>query len=228
MPSASEPAAHKPRGRRWLKWLRRTGYTLLVILVLFVFGFVPWFLGTRLVRGKFAYNDRENAGVTPATFSLAFDDVAFDAADGVHLKGWWVPAAESRGTVVLVHGLNRSRIEMVRKVPFLHQQGWNALLFDLRGHGESGGDVRSMGWFERQDVRAAADFARGKGAGPVVLWGVSLGAATATFAAADDPAVAGLVCDSSYRNLPDTIGHHLQLARHAAWWLRPVPAWPIQ
>lgn len=227
MSSASEPAASRPRGRRWLRWLRRTAWTLLTILVLFFFGFVPWFLGTRVTRGHFAYNDKENAGLTPASFSLAFDDVAFDAPDGVHLKGWWVPAPDAKGTVVLVHGLNRSRIEMVRKAPFLHEQGWNALLFDLRSHGESSGDTRSLGWFERKDVRAASDFARAQSPGPVVLWGVSLGAAAATLAAADDPSVAGLVCDSSYRSLPDTVVHHIQLARHSAWWLRPIPAWPI-
>jgi pimeloyl-ACP methyl ester carboxylesterase len=196
-------------------------------VALFIFGFAPWFLGTRVTRGRFNYNDRENAGLTPSSFSLPFEDVAFDAPDGVRLQGWWVPAAEARGTVVLVHGLNRSRIEMVRKVPFLHAQGWNALLFDLRHHGESGGDVRSLGWLERTDVRAASDFARSKAPGAVVLWGVSLGAAAATLAAADDPAVAGLVCDSSYRSLPDTVRHHVQLLRHSAWWTRPIPAWPI-
>ena len=30
-------------------------------------------------------------------------------------------------------------------------------------------------------------------------------------AAADDPAVAGVICDSSYRSLDDTVRHHLQL-----------------
>jgi pimeloyl-ACP methyl ester carboxylesterase len=227
MPPASEPGASRPRGRRWVRWLKRTALGLLVVLILFFFGFVPWYLGTRVTRGRFAYNDRENAGLTPASFSLAFDEVAFDSPDGIHLKGWWVPAPEARGTVVLVHGLNRSRIEMVRKVPFLHAQGWNALLFDLRHHGESGGDVRSLGWFEKDDVRAARAFAQSKSPGPVVLWGVSLGAAAATLAAADDPSVAGLVCDSSYRSLPDTIRHHIQLARHQAAWLRVIPSWPI-
>ena len=227
MATSAQPAASRPRGRRWLRWLRRTAYVLAALLVLFVFGFLPWFLGTRVTKGRFAYNDRENAGLTPRSFSLAFEEVSFTNPDGATLKGWWVPAPEARGTVVLVHGLNRSRIEMVRKVPFVHAQGWNALLFDLRHHGESGGDARTLGWFEKDDVRAARAFALTKSPGPAVLWGVSLGAAAATLAAADDPAVTGLVCDSSYRSLPDAIRHHIELARHARLWLRPIPAWPI-
>lgn len=227
MPSASEPASSRPRGRRWLRWLRRTGFVLLTVLVLLVFGVAPWYLGSRVTKGRFQYNDRENAGLTPTSFSLPFEEIAFDAPDGVPLKGWWVPAPDARGTVVLVHGLNRSRIEMVRKAPFLHAQGWNALLFDLRHHGESGDAVRSFGWFEKQDVRAALDFARARSAGPAVVWGVSLGAAASTLAAADDPAVAGLVCDSSYRSLRDTVRHHVQLMRHSSPLLRLVPAWPL-
>jgi pimeloyl-ACP methyl ester carboxylesterase len=188
---------------------------------------VPYWLGGLATTRRFQYTDKENAGLTPATFNLAFEDVAFQAPDGVTLKGWWVPAENARGTVVLVHGLNRSRIEMVRKVPFLHEAGWNTLLFDLRHHGESGGEVSSFGHFEAGDVESAATFARGRSSGPVVLWGVSLGGAAVTLAAAADPSVAAVVCDSSYRSLRDTVAHHFQLFRGFVWWLRVVPAWPV-
>ncbi len=212
------------RARRVLK---TTGVVLAVLLFGFVFGWVPYFLGGVVTTRRYVYNDRENAGLTPASFDLPFEEVTFQARDGVPLKGWWVGAPQPRGTVVLVHGLNRSRIEMVKKVPFLHDRGWNALLFDLRHHGASGGDVSSFGYFEKEDARAAVALARARSAGPVVLWGISLGAATATLAAADDPDVAGLVCDSTYRSLRDTVAHHLELARSWAWWMRLVPSWPV-
>jgi pimeloyl-ACP methyl ester carboxylesterase len=212
------------RARRVLK---RAGLVLVVVLVGFIFGWVPYFLGGVATIRRYAYNDRENAGLTPSSFGLPFEEVAFQAPDGVPLKGWWVPAPDARGTVVLVHGLNRSRIEMVKKVPFVHARGWNALLFDLRHHGQSGGAVSSFGYFEKEDAHAAAELARSRAAGPVVLWGVSLGAATAVLAAAEDPGVAGIVCDSSYRSLRDTVSHHLELARSWAWWMRAVPSWPV-
>ena len=176
---------------------------------------------------RFQFPDRENAGLTPASFQLPFEDVAFRSADGVDLKGWWVPAPQPRGTVVLVHGLNRSRIEMVKKVPFLSQAGWNALLFDLRHHGASGGEASTFGDRERLDVQAAKAYAASRSSGPIVLWGISLGGAAATLAAAEDPSVAGLVCDSTYRSLRDTVRHHLTLFRRFRWWLRIVPSWPV-
>jgi pimeloyl-ACP methyl ester carboxylesterase len=116
---------------------------------------------------------------------------------------------------------------MVKKIPFVHASGWNALVFDLRHHGESGGEVSSFGHFESEDVRSGVALARSRSAGPVVLWGVSLGGASVTLAAAQDPSVAGVVCDSSYRSLRDTVSHHFLLFRNFRWWLRIVPAWPV-
>ena len=207
-----------------LKW---TGLGLGVLVLGFVFGWVPYFLVGAFTTRGFQMPDKENEGLTPASFELAFEDVSFQARDGVSLSGWWVPAESARGTVVLVHGLNRSRIEMVRKVPFLHELGWNAMLFDLRFHAKSGGQMRSLGFFERDDVRAAAELARERAPGRLVLWGISVGGATAMFEAAEDPQVAGVVCDSSFRSLRDTTRHHLALFRQFRWWLRLVPVWPI-
>jgi uncharacterized protein len=209
------------------RWVTRAAWALAVGLAVFVFGIAPFWLAGMATTRRFQFSDRENAGLTPASFNLTFEDVTFKSSDGVELKGWWVPASEGRGTVVLVHGLNRSRIEMVRKVPFLHGAGWNALLFDLRHHGASGGEASTFGDRERLDVQAAKTFAAARAAGPVVFWGVSLGAAAATLAAAGDPSVAGLVCDSTYRSLRDTVRHHLGLFRRFRWWLRLVPSWPV-
>ena len=210
-----------------LVWLKRVVAAAAVLVALFVFGWVPYWLAGIATSRRFQFPDKENAGLTPATFDLSFEDVGFRSGDGVELKGWWVPAAAPKGTVVMVHGLNRSRIEMVRRVPFVHQEGWNALLFDLRHHGASGGDTMTFGVKEKGDVEAAVRLAAERSPGPVVLWGVSLGGASVVFAAADDPKVAGVICDSSYRSLADTARHHLQLFRTFRWWLRLVPQWPV-
>jgi pimeloyl-ACP methyl ester carboxylesterase len=209
------------------RWIKRAVAALVVVLVVFVFGVAPFWLAGMATTRRFQFPDRENAGLTPASFQLPFEEVGFNASDGIELKGWWVPAADARGTVVLVHGLNRSRIEMVKKVPFVNGSRWNALLFDLRHHGASGGSASTFGDRERLDVQAAKAYAATRSAGPTVFWGVSLGGAAATLAAAEDPSVAGLVCDSTYRSLRDTVRHHLTLFRRFRWWLRLVPSWPV-
>jgi pimeloyl-ACP methyl ester carboxylesterase len=208
-------------------WARRVALALVSVWAIFILGWAPWWIAGFTTTRRFQFPDRENAGLTPQSFELGFEDVAFASSDGVSLKGWWVPAQNAKGSVVLVHGLNRSRVEMVKKAPFLVREGWNALLFDLRHHGESGGPACTLGIKEKGDVIAAVALARSKSAGPVVVWGVSLGAASATLAAASDPAIGALVCDSSYRSLRDTISHHLALFRGFLWWGGLVPKWPV-
>lgn len=211
----------------WRTWLKRIAIFLVAAFVLFTVGWVPYWLGGMATTRRFQFPDRENGNLTPASFELAFEDVAFRSGDGTGIKAWWVPAAAGRGTVVMVHGLNRARIEMVRRAPFVHEGGWNALLIDLRHHGASGGQATTFGVKEKEDVAAAVRFARERAPGPVVLWGVSLGGASVVLAAADDPTVAGVICDSSYRSLDDTVRHHLRLFRGFRWWLRIVPSWPV-
>jgi pimeloyl-ACP methyl ester carboxylesterase len=201
----------------------RTAAALAAALAILVLGIAPWLLTRRVMSTRFAYPDRENQGLTPASFDLPFEEIHLTAADGIRLAAWWVPSANARGTVVLVHGLNRSRIEMARKLPFVHAQGFSALVLDLRHHGASDGDLSSFGFHERRDVEAAVAYAREHGRGPIVVWGISLGAASVMMAAAEDPAVAGVVCDSSYRSLPDTVRHHLSLLRHMRSWTRILP-----
>ena len=222
-----ENSVTKTSSRAWGRWARRAAIGVAAAVLLFVFGWVPYFFGGLATTRRFQFPDRENGGLTPASFELAFEEVSFRSRDGVALAGWWVPTAEPEGTVVMVHGLNRTRVEMVKKVPFAHERGWNALLLDLRHHGESGGEATTFGVREKEDVRAAADVARERSAGPLVLWGVSLGGAAVVLAAADDPLVAGIICDSSFRNLRDTVAHHIRLFRGWRWWLRVVPAWPV-
>jgi hypothetical protein len=81
----------------WKVWLRRSGIAVLVGLVLFVFGWVPWFLAGIGTSRRFQFPDKENAGLTPAALQLSSEDVVFHSSDGVELRGWWVPAPGAKG-----------------------------------------------------------------------------------------------------------------------------------
>ncbi len=221
-------AAVPPRKRG--RWWKRLLALLLFALLFFVFGYVPWFLVDRVVIKGFNLPDRENSEYVKTAFTVPREDIVLTASDSVKVSGWWIPVEHPRGTVVLVHGLNRTRIEMAKKVEPLHAWGFNCILIDLRHHGASGNHPTTFGLTEQLDVRAAVDFALTKFDGPVILWGVSLGGATVTLEAADDPRVKGLITDSSYDSLPNTVRHHLSLARgfriRGVPILKLVPQWP--
>lgn len=222
----SKPIERPRRGR----WLKRALVVLGLAAAVFLLGVVPYTLGGIATRRRFSLPDRENAEYVKTSFTVSREDVTFKTKDDLTISGWWIPAAHPRGSVILVHGLNRTRIEMAKKVEPLHAWGFNCLLIDLRHHGASGGDGTTFGLKEKLDVEAGIDFALSKSPGPITVWGVSLGGATVILAAADDPRVAGVIADSSYDSLPNTVRHHLRLFRgfkiYGVPALKLVPQWP--
>jgi pimeloyl-ACP methyl ester carboxylesterase len=199
-----------------------------VVLVLIALGgiffliVVPALLAHLLTRGRFQYPD-PNDGRTPQFLGLDFRWIEFRASDGVLLRGWYVPAGHrARGTVIFCHGLNRTRVEMLPQALFAEGLHLNGLLFDFRHHGQSEGDTTTLGYRERLDVLAAVRFAREveQAPPPVILWGISMGAAAALVAAAESRDVAAVISDSSFLSFRDTIEHHLRL------FLR-LPAFPV-
>ena len=80
-------------------------------------------------------------------------------------------------------------------------------MFDLRGHGESGGYRTSGGFFERMTCWGAFDFLVGRGipADKIGVWGRSMGAGTSVMALVDEPAIRALVIDGTYASVPDLV-----------------------
>jgi len=214
--------------RKILKWVLGI---IVGLLLIFFYGVVPWFLTTITTTGTFHFRD-PNDGKTPATYGMGFSEVEFKTSDGIDLKGWYVPASgAARGTIIYLHGLNRTRVEMLPMAAFAHQLGYNGVLFDLRHEGQSGGAVKSVGYWERLDAEGAMRFAFDDehAARPAVLWGISLGAAAALMAAAESPDVAAVISDSTFLNFRDTVVHHFRLfmGRFRPWWFPPLPAFPL-
>lgn len=97
------------------------------------------------------------------------------------------PAGEPRGTVVLLHGWMMHGDSMLPWALRLGEAGYRTIAIDLRNHGRSGAAPTGYGIREARDVAdvVAALRQQGEIAGPLHLMGVSYGAATAIFAAAD-------------------------------------------
>jgi uncharacterized protein len=116
---------------------------------------------------------------TPLSVSLQYEDVSFPAADGVEIRGWFIPSGERPGpAIAFVHGWLWNRLGNVegqvpvpdKSVDFLpaakalHDAGFHVLLFDLRHHGESarGKAPLTYGVYEARDFIGAVDYLRGR------------------------------------------------------------------
>jgi uncharacterized protein len=137
---------------------------------------------------------------------LVVEDIRFNAgADtelvqkGVDLAGWTIHTVHGAPAVVLVHGFKTSREEMLPWARFLHDAGFNVLLFDTRGCGMSGGSTVGLGATEPRDISLAVELARDQfGTTKVAVLGISLGAGSAILAGAKDPSISAVVADSAW------------------------------
>ena len=121
------------------------------------------------------------AGAPPDDLQLVPVDIP--SGPGEHLSGWLAAARPGSATVLRLHGVRASRLQMLCRARFLRDAGYGVLLVDLPGHGESTGERISYGVREAQGVAAALDFLRDRAPGAGVgAIGVSLGAAALVLA----------------------------------------------
>jgi len=145
---------------------------------------------------------------------IAYEEVSFPArGEDLELAGWYLPKEGSSKAVVLVHGRDANRRTamagtFVALAEALNRAGYSVLLFDLRGHGQSGGEKRySFGVKERRDVLGAVDWLLQQGIPPgsIAVLGTSMGGASATGATAEEPAIGALILDSTLSDLKPLI-----------------------
>ncbi len=204
-----------PDSKRLNAWSKRL--VLACTLVWFgLSGVVTW---TLTHRERPAQPER-----LPPGWSQGVEPLRLRADDGVELGAWWHAGAVNQPVVVLLHGNGGSRSRLVGTQTLLQDQGLSVLSLTLRAHGDSGGDLNDIGYSAQRDVAAALRWLREHHPGqPVVLFGQSLGAAAAVFAAArPDVAVAGLWLECPYRDLATAVDDRLRL--HLPALLRPF-AW---
>jgi uncharacterized protein len=136
-------------------------------------------------------------------------------ADGLTLRGWYLPTKDRRRLIVLVHGMWSSWLEMASLGRDLHHRGYDVLLFDLRGHGQSDPSRLSLGNRERADIRTVMGWAWEEGfTQDRVGWlGYSMGASTLLLEAAQNHSIQVMVIDSPYGDLPELL--KTQLSKHS-------------
>lgn len=163
---------------------------------------------------------------SPGDVGLPYEDVSFRNADGLNLRGWYVPPPRGglgrAPAIAWGHGNAADRRQWLFAAAAVHEAGVAQLLFDFTGRGDSDGDVISLGAHEAGDLRSALDMLAARPEiDPLRLatGGKSMGAAAAILEAAGDARVRALVLDSPYADLMGVVDH--------AFASRHLPAFPL-
>jgi pimeloyl-ACP methyl ester carboxylesterase len=142
---------------------------------------------------------------TPAEYGLDYEAAAFPAADGLTLRGVWIPAPGSERAVVILHGHGGSMDADIQRAPHLHKAGFNVLLFDFRAHGRSDGRLATFGYLERQDVLGAVKFLKSRRVKRIGLLGFSYGGIVSMLAAPLCPDIHAVISDGGPARLRSAI-----------------------
>lgn len=160
--------------------------------------------------------DREVAA-TPALAGLQYEDVHLETSDGINLHGWYIPAPQTRGTVLFLHGNAGNISHRLDSIEMFHRLGYSTLIFDYRGYGNSSGVPTEQGTY--RDAEAAWRYLTGqRHACRIILYGESLGGAVAAWLASRERPAA-LVIASGFTSVPD-LGQQLYPYLPVRWLAR--------
>ncbi|MFO1304076.1 MAG: alpha/beta fold hydrolase [Burkholderiales bacterium] len=158
----------------------------------------------RVVRGDAGWYSG-----TPAAVQDVYIPVS-GSAGTQRIHGWWWPSADPDAPVVYyLHGVRWNLTGHLRRMEQLRAFGFSVFAIDYRGFGKSDGELPSedmtyedaaagFAWLEKQVPDASKRF----------VYGHSLGGAVAIdlawkLAKRPEPAIRGLVVESSFTSLPD-------------------------
>ena len=112
-------------------------------------------------------------------------DVFINSSDGLKLHGYWIPADNPRGTILLAHGYRSTfLVDFGLAFAFYHALGMNILVPHQRSHGESEGKYITFGVKESEDMKCWIDFHNNTfGDYQIILSGLSMGASTMLYLA---------------------------------------------
>ncbi|WCJ23655.1 alpha/beta-Hydrolases superfamily protein [Euphorbia peplus] len=106
--------------------------------------------------------------------------------------------------VIYCHGNSGCRADASEAAIILLPSNITVFTLDFSGSGISGGEHVTLGWYEKDDLKAVVDYLRQDGNVSLIgLWGRSMGAVTSLMYGAEDPSIAGMVLDSPFSDLVD-------------------------
>jgi fermentation-respiration switch protein FrsA (DUF1100 family) len=204
--------------KRWLKII-----AIIIGIIIVAFVGISAYQGYSLTK-----THRVAVEGNPAQLGLIYENVSFySTKDHLKLSGWLLPVDNSQRIIIMVHGEGNNRadpgIKMLDIAAGLVAHGYNVLMFDLRGHGESEGNRITGGYYEKRDVLGAVEYTKERGFQQIGVLGFSLGAVTSILAAGETNDIDAVVADSSYADLNDIMVPQFKQRTHApVIFLKPI------
>jgi len=179
------------------KWFKRIGYILLILFLLVniiaafhAYKFTHFYSNAAPVKKPeqmsggeklkaIFFGIRYPKSKVVDSLRLPHDTVLLKTTDSLQLESWYAKNDSAKGTILMFHGHGSSKSGIIAEALKLYEMGYHIILTDFRAHGNSEGNTTSIGIYESRDVKAVYDYIVAKGEKNIIIWGISMGAATA-------------------------------------------------
>ncbi len=171
--------------------------SIIIAIILFLVGLA------RLASYKMLSPPRLKKNWTPKDLGHDYENVEVTTSDGYRLRGWFIDKG-SDTTIVAIHGYTASKYEedyMKPVIDMLARNGYNVVAFDFRAHGDSDGEITTLGLKEVEDYMRIIDWLKSEKpdkAGKIGVIGYSMGGAVTIMLSAKDKRINAAVADSPY------------------------------
>lgn len=143
-----------------------------------------------------------------------YSNVYIDSFDKLKLHGYRILNENPTDNwVITVHGYTSKGIDMSNYAKNFYDMGYNILIPNLRGHGESEGSYIGMGWYDRLDILKWIDLILKENENAkIVLHGVSMGAATVSMTSGEElpKNIKAIIADCGYTSVWEQFSHQLK------------------
>ena len=208
------------------QWVQESGQAIAITLAIclgisLVFQWTGFFESQYYQPRRTDDEEQKRLGLDPEPFQ-------FNSKDGTQLHGWVLRSKKqpAKDTVIHFHGSGRNITFWIKDVAWLADNGYDVVMFDYRGFGESQGSPDREGVIA--DATAAIKEVRSSkeiGAERIMLWGQSLGGQLAIVAAdrAGLDSIECVIADATYASYSLHIKD--KTARMGPLWLTQWANW---
>lgn len=166
------------------------------------------YVGRKLATSVLVHAPNHTDSPTCVEAPPGVESLTIDVGD-IELAAFRMRAeGEPRGTILVLHGIRDEKSTMLGLGEHLRDEGYDAVLVDLRGHGCSGGRFLTYGVRDGEDLSAVLDAIEPRG--PVGVYGPSYGGAAGLSLAARDDRVRAVVVVSTFSSLRDVVPDYLR------------------
>lgn len=155
--------------------------------------------------------------------TLPRTEILIPSPGGYSLKCIFFEPYNTKKWVIICHGVTENKINSIKYANIFMKQGFNAVIYDHRRHGGSGGKTSSYGHYEKYDLQVVVAALKQRKGNDIILGihGESMGAATTLlYAGMLEDGANFYVVDCPFSNFEEQIKHEIKKKV-------PLPSWAV-